>query len=155
MNHDKSVFLATQKKAKIDNPSEKDISMIGTIGNVLQLLKLPDGTVKALVEGQLRARIVRFIPNSEFFQVEVGSVVESEISSAEGVALTRAILESFEEYAKLNKNISKELVRNVSSISDLSQLADTIAAQFSFKIEDKQQLLETIALDERLRSCLP
>ena len=150
MNNDKSVFLATQKKAKVDNPSEKDISMVGTIGNVLQLLKLPDGTVKALVEGKSRARIVRFVPNSEFFQVEVEPVVEAEMSAAEGVALTRAILQSFEEYAKLNKNISKDLVRNVSAISEASQLADTIAAQFSFKIEDKQRLLETVPLDERL-----
>ena len=150
MNNDKSVFLATQKKAKVDNPSEKDISMVGTIGKVLQLLKLPDGTVKALVEGKSRARIVRFVPNSEFFQVEIDPVVEAEMSAAEGIALSRAILESFEEYAKLNKNISKELVRNVSAISDPSQLADTIAAHFSFKIEDKQQLLETVPLDERL-----
>lgn len=150
MNSDKSVFLATQKKAKIDNPSEKDISIVGTIGTVLQLLKLPDGTVKALVEGKSRARILRFVPNSEFFQVEVEPVIETELSATEGMALSRAVLESFEEYAKLNKNVSKDLVRNVSSISDLSQLADTLAAQFSFKIEDKQQLLETVLLDERL-----
>ncbi len=150
MNNDKSVFLATQKKAKIDNPSEKDISIVGTIGTVLQLLKLPDGTVKALVEGKSRARIIRFVPNSEFFQVEVEPVVETELPATEGMALSRAVLESFEEYAKLNKNVSKDLVRNVSSISDLSQLADTLAAQFSFKIEDKQQLLETVLLDERL-----
>jgi ATP-dependent Lon protease len=150
MYNDKSVFLATQRRAKIDNPTEKDISTVGTIGNVLQLLKLPDGTVKALVEGKTRARIVRFIQNEEFFQVEIEPVVEPKILVTEGVALSRAILESFEEYAKLNKNISKDLIRNVSTISDPSQLADTVAAQFTFKIEDKQRLLETVPLEERL-----
>jgi ATP-dependent Lon protease len=150
MYNDKSVFLATQRRAKIDNPTEKDISTVGTIGNVLRLLKLPDGTVKALVEGKTRARIVRFIQNEEFFQVEIEPVVEPKILVTEGVALSRAILESFEEYAKLNKNISKDLIRNVSTISDPSQLADTVAAQFTFKIEDKQRLLETVPLEERL-----
>jgi ATP-dependent Lon protease len=150
MYNDKSVFLATQRRAKIDNPTEKDISTVGTIGNVLQLLKLPDGTVKVLVEGKTRARIVRFIQNEEFFQVEIEPVVEPKILVTEGVALSRAILESFEEYAKLNKNISKDLIRNVSTISDPSQLADTVAAQFTFKIEDKQRLLETVPLEERL-----
>jgi len=150
MNNDKSVFLATQKKAKVDNPSEKDISAVGTIGSVLQLLKLPDGTVKALVEGKRRAGITRFIANEEFFQVEVEPVLEREIPAPEAVALSRAIVESFEEYAKLNKNIPKDMVRNASTISNASQLADTIAAQFAFKIEDKQRLLETVALDERL-----
>ncbi len=150
MNNDKTVFLASQKKAGIDNPRTKDISSIGTIGNVLQLLRLPDGTVKTLVEGKSRARIVRFIQNEDFFQVQVEPLIEPELSTAEGIALTRTVTKSFEEYAKLNKDIPKDLANNISSISDPSQLADTVAAHFSFKIEDKQRLLEAVSLNERL-----
>ncbi|MBW1993729.1 MAG: LON peptidase substrate-binding domain-containing protein, partial [Deltaproteobacteria bacterium] len=150
MNRDKTVFLATQKKASIDNPSETDISRVGTIGTILQLLRLPDGTVKALVEGKSRAKIKSFIQNVSFFQVEVEPVVERRLTEAQAIALKRAVLEHFEEYAKLNKNISKELISNVSAINDPSQLADTVAAHFSFKIGDKQKLLETIDLEERL-----
>ncbi|MFQ5483867.1 MAG: endopeptidase La [Desulfobacterales bacterium] len=150
MNSDKSVFLATQKKAGIDNPSEKDISPLGTIGTVLQLLRLPDGTVKALVEGKMRARISRFFSNEGFFQVEVRTALDIEAPADETDALVRAIAGSFEEYAKVNKNISKELVNSVAAIADPSKLADTVAAHFSFKIEDKQKLLETLSLSERL-----
>lgn len=150
MNSDKSVFLVTQKKAGVDNPREKDISPLGTIGTVLQLLRLPDGTVKALVEGKMRAQIVRFISNEGFFQVEVKPAPDIEAPKAETDALVRAIVESFEEYAKLNKNISKDLVGSVSATIDPSKLADTVAAHFSFKIADKQQLLEALSLSERL-----
>lgn len=150
MNQDKRVFLSTQMKAGIDNPGEKDISQIGTIASVLQLLKLPDGTVKALIEGKSRASIVRFIKKQDFFQVELELIGETEVSPAEGEALVRAINKSFEEYAKINKSISKDLVKSVSSISDPSKLVDTMAAHFSFKIQDKQRLLETVSLEKRL-----
>jgi ATP-dependent Lon protease len=150
MNKDKSVLLATQIRAGIDNPGEHDISNVGTVGKVLQLLRLPDGTVKALVEGKYRARIARFLAEKEFFQVEVEKIFEPELPRAEGEALNRSIIEAFEEYSKVNKSISKELVSNVASLSDPSQLADTVAGHFSFKIEDKQKLLETIFLSERL-----
>ena len=150
MNKDKSVFLATQKKASVDNPNEKDISLTGTIGKVLQLLRLPDGTVKALVEGKSRGYITSFIQEKDFFKVEVEYIVEPEVSATEGLALSRSVLESFEEYAIMNKSISKDLVSNVSAISDLSKLADTVAASFSFKNEDKQRLLETASPTKRL-----
>jgi ATP-dependent Lon protease len=150
MNKEKNVFLATQTKAGIDNPGENDISHVGTIGKVLQLLRLPDGTVKALVEGKARARIVRFIHNEDFFQVELKKISASDLPRAEAEALMRSIQEVFEDYAKLNKNISKELVNNVAAISDPSQMADTVASHFSFKIEDKQRLLESIDLSERM-----
>ncbi len=150
MNKDKNVFLATQIKAGIDNPGEQDISGVGTIGKVLQLLRLPDGTVKALVEGKSRARISRFIDNKDFFQVELEKILTPELPHAEGEALSRSIQDGFEEYAKLNKSISKELISNVSAITDPSQVADTVAAHFSFKIEDKQRLLETVSLSDRI-----
>ena len=150
MNTDKRVFLSTQKKASIDNPTEKDISPVGTIAKILQLLRLPDGTVKALIEGQSRASIVRFIRNQDFLQVALKPIGDTEILPAEGEALIRAIHDSFDEYAKSNKNISKDLVKTVSAISDPSKLADTVAAHFSFKIDDKQRLLETVVMEERL-----
>ncbi len=150
MNSNKTVFLASQKKAGIDNPRIKDISSTGTIGNVLQLLRLPDGTVKTLVEGKSRANIINFIQNKDFFQVEVKPLVEPKLSIAEATVLTGTVIKSFKEYADLNKNISNNFVNNISLISDPSQLADTVAAYFSFKIEDKQRLLETVSLSERL-----
>ncbi|MBL7180247.1 MAG: endopeptidase La [Desulfobacterales bacterium] len=150
MNHDKNVFLSTQEKAGVDNPTEKDISTIGTIASILQLLRLPDGTVKALVEGKSRAKISRFLKNKDFFQVEIEPIAEPKSSDTESVALIRAVNESFNEYAKINKSISKDLLNSVAVITDPSKLADSVAAHFSFKIEDKQQLLETIALEDRL-----
>lgn len=150
MNKDKEVFLATQRKAGMDNPGESDISHVGTIGKVLQLLRLPDGTVKALVEGKTRARITRFVHNEDFFQVELAQIATPDLPQAEAEALNRSVQDGFEEYAKLNKNISKELLSNVAAITDPSQMADTVAAHFSFKIEDKQRLLETIDLSERM-----
>ena len=150
MNKDKSVFLVTQKKAGIDNPSEKDISSIGTIGKVLQLLRLPDGTVKALVEGKSRGRITQYIKAEDFFQVAVEPLPEPNFDDAEAAALCRTVSDAFEEYAELNKNISKDLVLNVSQITNPSKMADTVCAHFSFKIEDKQRLLEETSPTERL-----
>ncbi|PIU49821.1 MAG: endopeptidase La [Desulfobacterales bacterium CG07_land_8_20_14_0_80_52_14] len=150
MNNDKSLFLATQKRANIDNPTERDLNAIGSVGTVLQLLRLPDGTVKALVEGKSRARIIRFVANEGFFKVEYELIPDAGLSDFEGEALRRAIVQSFDEYAKLNKNISKEMIQNVSTLASLSQLADMVAAQFAFKLEDKQKLLEADDLEQRL-----
>ena len=150
MNKNKLVFLSTQKSANVDNPGESDINSIGTIGKVLQLLRLPDGTVKALVEGKSRARIERFSIQEDFFQVEVEKIIEPVVNEAEALALVRSVIKEFEKYAKVNKNISKELVTNASAIVDSSQLADTVASHFSFKIEDKQKLLETFSPTDRL-----
>jgi ATP-dependent Lon protease len=150
MNKDKLVFLSTQKSANVDNPGEKDINRVGTIGKVLQLLRLPDGTVKALVEGKSRARIQGFSLQDDFFQVEVEKIIEPVFNEAEALALVRSVIKEFEQYASINKNISKELVTNASAIVDTSQLADTVASHFSFKIEDKQKLLETFSPTERL-----
>ena len=150
MGKDKQIFFVSQKKATVDSPEENDISGVGTVGNLLQLLRLPDGTVKALVEGKSRARVTRFIKNEGFFQVELEPLTDSEISEAEEMAFQRTIIESFEEYAKLNPSISKDLLETVSSMTDISQMADTVASHFSFKIADKQRLLETLDLGDRL-----
>lgn len=150
MNLDKRVLLTTQKNAGIDSPGEKDIYGIGTIGTVLQLLRLPDGTVKALVEGKKRARITRFTDKEKYVLVEIEPIAEPEVAKAESEAISRTVVGMFGEYAKINKNISKDLVNNISAIRDVSQLADTVAAHFNFKIQDKQRLLETVPPMERM-----
>jgi ATP-dependent Lon protease len=147
---DKHIFLSTQRKAGVDTPKDTDINEVGVIGSVLQLLRLPDGTVKALVEGQVRARISKFIQADDFFQVELDPLPDVIDSESECEALARSIQQGFEAYAKINKNISKDLVTKVAGIADYSKLADTVASNFSFKIEDKQRLLEAVPLDRRL-----
>jgi ATP-dependent Lon protease len=150
MNKDKRIFLATQRNAGVDNPTEKDICDVGVIGTVLQLLRLPDGTVKALIEGKQRARIVRYSGNTEFFEVELNLLPDEPGDTVEVEALMRAVIDDFSEYASINKSISKELLAKVSAITDPSKLADSVASHFSFKLENKQNLLETTDLGKRL-----
>ena len=150
MNKDKRIFLATQRNAGVDNPAEKDICDVGVIGTVLQLLRLPDGTVKALIEGKQRARIERYVPNSEFFEVELSLLPNVLGDTIEVEALMRSVIENFSQYAGINKSISKELLSKISAISDPSKLADSVASHFSFKLENKQNLLETADLGKRL-----
>ena len=150
MNKDKRIFLATQRNAGVDNPTEKDICDVGVVGTVLQLLRLPDGTVKALIEGKQRARIVRYVPNPEFFEVELALLPDTTGDTIEVEALMRAVIDDFTEYAGINKSISKELLAKVSAIADPSKLADSVASHFSFKLENKQHLLETVDLSKRL-----
>ena len=150
MNKDKRIFLATQRNAGVDNPAEKDICDVGVVGTVLQLLRLPDGTVKALIEGKQRARIQRYNPNPEFFEVELEMLPDIAGDTIEVEALMRAVIDDFTEYAGINKSISKELLAKVSAIADPSKLADSVASHFSFKLENKQHLLETADLGKRL-----
>jgi len=150
MSHEKEVFLSAQKDAKIDNPSQKDIYSFGTLGTVLQLLRLPDGTVKALIEGKQRAKIENFLHNKEFFVVQVQLVSSESDINTETKALIRAVNESFEEYATLNEKIGKDLIATISSIEDPSRLADTIAAHLTLKVSDKQELLEFEKVNPRL-----
>ncbi|MCJ7593873.1 MAG: LON peptidase substrate-binding domain-containing protein, partial [Desulfobacterales bacterium] len=150
MSHEKEIFLSTQKDAKVDNPSQKDIFLYGTLGTVLQLLRLPDGTVKALVEGKQRGKIDNFVYNHEFFMVQVCKVPEDHELDDESVALMRAVTESFEEYAKVNEKIGKELVATVFTIEDPARVADTIAAHLVLKVKDKQDLLQIESLNKRL-----
>lgn len=153
MSRQKRIFLAAQKKAKLDNPREDDIYRVGTVATILQILRLPDGTVKVLVEGEARARVIEYLPSTETFMVRVELFPEREITEQETVeveALCRSILEAFQEYAKYNKKISQEIVETVQSIDDPYRLADTVAAYMPFKLEIKQKLLETSHLPKLL-----
>ncbi len=147
---DKYIFLATQTSPGEDNPDQADISRTGTVAKVLQMLRLPDGTVKTVVEGKHRARIVKFIDNQSFFQVQLELMEEPEIDDSTKTAYFKNVLDSFKRYAALHKNISNETVDKVAAINDPVQFLYTSAAQFSFKTADNQKLLETDALDERL-----
>ncbi len=150
MSHEKEVFLSAQKDAKVDDPSPMDIYTIGTLGTVLQLLKLPDGTVKALIEGKERGKIENFVDKQDFFMVEVSKLPGTYDVDLESSAIMRSINTSFEEYAKLNDKISQEIVSTVTAIEDPVRLADTVAGYLSMKGTDKQELLELEILNQRL-----
>ena len=150
----KYILLATQSDPGKEHPTDKDIKTIGTVAKVLQMLRLPDGTVKTVVEGKFRGRILQFNPNESFFQVSVELLAEPTIGPNEKEAFFRNILQAFNEYAELNKNLSKETVENIQSIKDPTELLYTIAGQFSFKTKDNQKLLETLSLEDRLSQLL-
>jgi ATP-dependent Lon protease len=150
MGKEKEILLAAQKKAKTDNPAAGDIFGIGTLGNIIQLLRLPDGTVKLLVEGKKRARIKRFMPESAYFLVEAEEIAESEEVTLEVEALMRSLNNTFELYVKLNRKVPPELTGSVSTISEPGRLADTIVAHLDLKISDKQRILEIERPDKRL-----
>ncbi|MGK9169655.1 endopeptidase La [Inquilinus limosus] len=150
MKEDKQILLVTQRNASQDDPSPTEIFEVGTIGTVLQLLKLPDGTVKVLVEGVRRARIVRYADNPEFFQAQVEPLDDVGNDPQEIEALGRAAVAQFEQYIKLNKKIPPEVLVSVNQIEDGAKLADTIAAHLSLKIPEKQQILEIASITERL-----
>jgi len=147
---EKQILLVTQKNPAQDEPGEDDIYMIGTLASVVQLLKLPDQTVRVLVEGKQRARIKRFLPNSNFFQVEAELLPDVVGDEREVEALARSAATQFETYLKLNKKLPPESHTEVQQITDPSKLADTIASHITVKIADKQALLETTTVSERL-----
>ncbi len=150
MRADKHILLAAQKNAGDDDPATDAIYPVGTLASVLQLLKLPDGTVKVLVEGTSRARITRYTDNASYFEAEVEQVPEDMGAKDEIEALARSAVTQFESYVKLNKKISPEVLGNVAQIEDYSKLADTIASHLAIKIADKQEILETSTISERL-----
>ncbi len=150
MQSGRTLLLAAQTDAKNDNPSEAEIFPIGTIGSIVQLIKLPDGTVKVLVEGKQRGRILRFHPNPEFFMVEIEAVREDEPISIETEALVRSINTAFETYVKLNKKVPPEMLQTVQQIAEPSRLSDVVVAHLNLKIEDKQRILEIQSPRERL-----
>merc|ERR1712224_111545 len=151
---DKQVLLATQKEAIIDNPKDKDLYNVGILGNILQMLKLPDGTVKVLVEGKLRIKISKFITLDDFIKASYSKFPDKIKKDDECKALTRAISEQFEGYIKVNKKISKDVLSSVVQSDDPSKISNTVAAHLNIKIADKQMLLETEYLDARLEKIL-
>ncbi|AUN28943.1 endopeptidase La [Niveispirillum cyanobacteriorum] len=150
MKDDKQILLVTQKNASQDDPTPADIFSVGTIGTVLQLLKLPDGTVKVLVEGGKRAAITKFGDNEDFFQAYAELIDEKVGEPQELEALSRAAVSQFEQYIKLNKKIPPEVLVSINQIEEPGKLADTIASHLQLKIPEKQQLLETPTVAERL-----
>ena len=150
MKEDKQILLVAQKNASQDDPGPDDIYRVGTVSSVLQLLKLPDGTVKVLVEGNSRARIDSFVDNPRFFQVHAEVLPEADSDPREVEAMARAAVTQFEQYVKLNKKVPPEVLVSLSQIEDPGKLADTVAAHLSLKIAEKQELLETSSLAERL-----
>src|ERR1700742_4382210 len=149
-NEGKQILLATQKDKDDDDPSPDGIYDVGVVATVLQLLKLPDGTVKVLVEGRARAGVTRFTSQSEFYEAEIAYTSEDGAGSAEAEALSRAVVEQFENYVKLNKKVPPEALAAIPQIDNPGELADRIASHLSVKIAEKQQLLEVFNVVKRL-----
>lgn len=154
MGSDKQILLATQMNAADDDPAADAIFDVGTLANVLQLLKLPDGTVKVLVEGTARARISAFTSREDFHEAQAAILDEPEEEEVEIEALARSVVSDFENYVKLNKKISPEVVGAVGQIDDYSKLADTIASHLAIKIPEKQEMLATLSIRERLEKAM-
>ena len=150
MKDDKRILLVAQNNAAQDDPSADDIYTVGTVSTVLQLLKLPDGTVKVLVEGVRRAKILRFEDNEDFFLVEGELIPEDKGPQEELEALSRTVITQFEQYIKLNKKIPPEVLVSINQIDEPGKLADTVASHLALKISEKQELLETETVAERL-----
>jgi ATP-dependent Lon protease len=156
MQGDKKILLVAQKSAEVDDPQEADIYRIGTLSNVLQLLKLPDGTVKVLVEGSQRARMENFIETEKCFMADVASLNPVTVSGLprETEVLMRSVLEVFDQYVKLNKKIPGEVLTSMAGIDDPGRLADTIAAHMALKLDEKQKILEIQEPQKRLEHLL-
>jgi ATP-dependent Lon protease len=154
MRADKHILLATQKDAGDDDPTPQAIYEVGTLATVLQLLKLPDGTVKVLVEGRDRAQILRYTERQNYFEAEARILPESVGKEVEAEALARSVVSEFENYVKLNKKVSPEVLSAVSNIEDYSKLADTVASHLAVRIPEKQDILALTSVTERLEKVL-
>lgn len=150
MKEDKQILLVTQKSASEDNPQASDLYTIGTIGNILQLLRLPDGTVKVLVEGGRRVRVLDYKDGPDYIRALVTDIADPSVESQELSALARAVVAQFEQYIKLNKKIPPEVIVSVGSIEDPAKIADTVASHLALKIHEKQQILEMPSALDRL-----
>ena len=150
MEQDKRVMLVAQKDASDDNPDASGLHEVGTVANILQLLKLPDGTVKVLVEGEYRARLGTLTDADEFFNCDVESLEQPEPSERENEVLVRSLNGHFEQYVQLSKKVPSEVLATISDIDDACRLADTIAAHISLKLDEKQSVLEMINVTERI-----
>ncbi len=154
MESGKQIMLVAQMSASDDDPTAENIHAIGTIASILQLLKLPDGTVKVLVEGERRAVVQHYTETDEYFSAQVALLEAEPLSDREGEALMRSVLNEFDQYVKLNMKIPPEILTSLAGIDDASRLADTVAAHLSLKIEDKQAILEVQDVRERLEKIL-
>ena len=150
----KPILLVAQKDARVSEPGPNDIYTVGTLGMVVQLLRLPDGTVKALLEGKKRARILRYVAQDEFFQVEAEEIEESNDRGTEVEALMRSVNTAFDNYVRLNKKIPPEMVTSIAAVDDPAFLADKLVGHLGIKLEDKQSLLECFNPAERLERIL-
>jgi ATP-dependent Lon protease len=151
---DRHILLATQIDATDDDPSTDAIYKVGTLANVLQLLKLPDGTVKVLVEGASRAQVNAYTRTDEYYEAEAEALPDALGDQVEAEALARSVVSEFENYVKLNKKVSPEVVTAVTQIDEPAKLADTIASHLAIKIADKQAILETATVAQRLEKVL-
>jgi ATP-dependent Lon protease len=154
MRSDTFILLATQKNASDDDPATDSIYETGTLASVLQLLKLPDGTVKVLVEGAARAKVLRYTDRAEYFEADALVLADTSGEQVEAEALARSVINEFESYVKLNKKVSPEVVGVVQQIDDYAKLADTVASHLAVKIPDKQNILEIPSVTERLEKVL-
>ncbi|MFA5321583.1 MAG: endopeptidase La, partial [Smithella sp.] len=153
MKYEKNIFMVAQKNAKDDDPKQEDIYHVGTIGIIIQLLRLPDGTVKVLVEGKTRGVINEYLPNNDFFLVKVNEIEDiDDGNDVKKQALMRSIKESFELYLKLSKKIHVEMLGTVVAIEDASKLADVVITHLNVKLEDKQRIIEIFDISERLEA---
>jgi len=147
-------MLATQKNASDDDPNPDSIYEVGTLASVLQLLKLPDGTVKVLVEGLERARVQKYSDRVEYYEATAVALADTDANSVEAEALSRSVVSDFESYVKLNKKISAEVVGVVQAITDFAKLSDQVAQHLAVKIADRQGILETLSVTQRLEKVL-
>ena len=154
MADDKQIMLVAQRDGDLDDPSEEDVYDIGTVGTILQLLKLPDGTVKVLVEGLRRAKLVDFVPNESFFQASVIGIEEEDLDSPDLASLSKTVVGQFDNYVKMNRKIPQEVQNVIREIDDPQKLADTVAGHLNIQISEKQALLENVSVAERLENVL-
>ena len=154
MADDKQILLVAKRDVDVDIPSADELFAVGTVATVLQLLKLPDGTVKVLVEGGDRARLIALDNDDEFLMADIELINEPAVDPRESDALVRSVMNQFEQYVKVSKKVPQEVLSSLSSIDDPARLVDTIAAQMSLKIEDKQSILESFSLKDRMDALL-
>ncbi len=150
MSGDKKIFLLTQKNSEVDNPVEDNLYRYGTVAKVIQLLKLPDGTLKVLVEGLYKAKVEKLVFNKDFTIATILQIKNNEKKSVKVKALQKLIIEQFEEYQKINKKITVDLVSNIKSMSDLNKISDTIVANLNISLDQKQEILEIDKLEDKL-----
>ena len=153
-NNNKSILLVTQKSPDIDDPVENELYKVGCVANILQLLKLPDGTMKVLVEGVSRAKIIKIFEHNNLMNAEYEYlIVDEKISITHEDALSRTLEDTFNQYVKMNKKIPPEVLSSIAGIEDLSKLSDSIAAHMTMSLEEKQEVLEIIDTKSRVE-CL-